>query len=58
MPASLSHGIDSVVLTTCNRFELYWRSRSSQDDILATSLLAAVLGVTDGTIGAALVLDR
>lgn len=46
------HGIDSVVLTTCNRFELYWRSRSPQDDILATSLLAAVLRATDGTMSA------
>ena len=35
-----SHGIDSVVLFTCNRIELYWRSRSVQDDVLATSILA------------------
>ena len=43
------HGIDSVVFTTCNRFELYWRSRSPEDDILATGMLAAVTASKDGT---------
>jgi glutamyl-tRNA reductase len=32
------------VLTTCNRLELYWRSRSAQDDVVATGILAASLG--------------
>ena len=51
--AGLSHhGIDSVVLTTCNRFELYWRSRSAHDDILAKTLFAAVMGAEGGTIAA------
>ena len=40
------------MLTTCNRFELYWRSRTSQDDILATGLLAALMGAQAGTIPA------
>ena len=39
-----SHGIDSVVLTTCNRLELYWRSRMPQDDVVATGTLAAAIG--------------
>ena len=46
------HGIDSVVLTTCNRFELYWRSRSPQDDILVTGMLATVMGAENGAIPA------
>ena len=51
--ASLSgHGVDSVVLTTCNRFELYWRSRSSQDDVLVTGMLAAMMGAEAGAIPA------
>ena len=43
-------GIDSVVLTTCNRFELYWRSRSPEDDILATGMLATVIASQHGTM--------
>ena len=39
-----SHGIDSVVLATCNRLELYWRSRMPQDDVVATGTLAAAIG--------------
>ena len=39
-----SHGIDSVVLTTCNRLELYWRSCSPQDDVVASGTLAAAIG--------------
>ena len=43
--ASLSTcGIDAVVLTTCNRLELYWRSRSPEDDVVATDLLASAIG--------------
>lgn len=43
--ASLSsHGIDSVVVTTCNRLEVYWRSRSAEDDVAATGILAAAFG--------------
>lgn len=49
--ASLSsHGIDSVVLMTCNRLELYWRSRTSQDDVVATGILAAALGAGAGAV--------
>ena len=39
-----SHGIDSVVLPTCNRLELYWRSCMPQDDVVATGTLAAAIG--------------
>ena len=39
-----SHGIDSVVFTTCNRVELYWRSRMPQDDVVASGTLAAAIG--------------
>ena len=39
-----THGIDSVVLPTCNRLELYWRSRTPQDDAVATGSLAAAIG--------------
>lgn len=46
------HGINSVVFTTCNRFELYWRSRSPQDDILASGMLATVMGAENGAIPA------
>lgn len=43
--ASLSsRGIDAVVLTTCNRLELYWRSRTPEDDVAATDLLASAIG--------------
>ncbi|OFW38241.1 MAG: glutamyl-tRNA reductase [Acidobacteria bacterium RIFCSPLOWO2_12_FULL_67_14b] len=38
-----SHGIESVMLTTCNRVELYWRSRTPQDDLVATGSLAAAI---------------
>jgi glutamyl-tRNA reductase len=43
--ASLTgHGVASVVLVTCNRLELYWRSRGPQDDVVATGILASALG--------------
>lgn len=45
MHASLtSHGIESVILTTCNRVELFWRSRTPQDDLVATGTLAMAIG--------------
>lgn len=39
-----SHGIESVLLTTCNRVELYWRSGTPQDDVVAAGSLAAAIG--------------
>lgn len=45
MHASLTgHGIESVILMTCNRVELFWRSRTPQDDVVATGTLAAAIG--------------
>lgn len=43
--ASLAgHGIEAVLLATCNRVELYWHSRTSQDDLIVSGSLAAALG--------------
>lgn len=39
-----SHGIESVLLTTCNRVELYWRSGDPQDDVVAAGSLAMAIG--------------
>jgi glutamyl-tRNA reductase len=36
-----ARGIPSVLLTTCNRTELYWSSRGPEDDAAATQLLTA-----------------
>jgi len=36
-------GINSVVLSTCNRFEVYWRSMSAADDQSVDDLLVATL---------------
>ena len=39
------HGLESVALCTCNRTELYWYSRSAEDDAAAeAALLAAAPG--------------
>lgn len=51
--ASLSsHGIEAILLVTCNRVELYWRSRTPQDDVIVAGSLAAVLGVTADDLSA------
>ncbi len=39
-----SHGIEYVLMTTCNRVELYWWSRGQQDDLVAPGSLAAGMG--------------
>lgn len=44
------HGIESVLMTTCNRVELYWWSRDQQDDIVAAGTLAAGIGAPAGDI--------
>jgi glutamyl-tRNA reductase len=36
-------GIESAVLSTCNRFEVYWRSADAADDQTVDALLAATL---------------
>jgi glutamyl-tRNA reductase len=36
-------GITSIVLSTCNRFEVYWRSTGAADDGLVADMLAATL---------------
>ena len=36
-------GIQSIVMSTCNRFEVYWRSSSAADDQTVSALLAATL---------------
>jgi len=38
------HGIESVLLTTCNRVELYWCCRDPQDDVIAAGSLATAIG--------------
>jgi glutamyl-tRNA reductase len=36
-------GIESIVIATCNRFEVYWRSSSDADDQTVAAMLAVVL---------------
>jgi glutamyl-tRNA reductase len=36
-------GIEAIVLSTCNRFEIYWRARSSADDRTVGQILEAAL---------------
>lgn len=40
-----SHGIESIVLRTCNRSELYWRARVPGDDETADRAFATALGL-------------
>lgn len=46
------HGIEAVLLTTCNRVELYWHSRTPQDDVVAAGSVAAALGATADDLSA------
>jgi glutamyl-tRNA reductase len=49
--ASLSaRGIDSVVFPTCNRFEVYWRSQTAQDDAVVVGALGTTLGIDAGEV--------
>ena len=41
-------GIESVVLATCNRSEVYWRARQSGDDEQVTTMLGQVLSDGEG----------
>jgi glutamyl-tRNA reductase len=36
-------GIESIIVSTCNRFEVYWRSAGEADDQTVSALLAATL---------------
>ena len=49
--ALASRGIEAVLLVTCNRLELYWRSRTPQDDVVVSGSLAAALGANAGDLG-------
>ena len=46
-----SHRIESVLLTTCNRVELYWRSGDPQDDVVAAGSLATAIGARAEDLG-------
>lgn len=46
----LRGGIESIVLKTCNRTELYWRARVPGDDEVARATFARALGLGDGAI--------
>ena len=46
----LERGIESIVLRTCNRTELYWRARASGDDESVSNALAAAIDVTGATL--------
>ena len=49
--ASLSAcGVESVLLSTCNRRELYWRAKTDQDDDVVTRLLETTLGLEPGGV--------
>ena len=41
--AIVTAGIECIVLSTCNRFEIYWRSSSAADDDTVAALIAATL---------------
>jgi glutamyl-tRNA reductase len=43
-------GVESVVLKTCNRTELYWRARVPGDDEAASAAFAEALGVRDSSL--------
>ncbi len=53
LPAALAaRGVESVLLSTCNRCELYWRARTPQDDESVTGLLEARFGREPGGLAA------
>lgn len=43
-------GIESMFLCTCNRRELYWRSRSDRDDAIVVEVLEAALRLGPGDL--------
>jgi len=46
------HQLESVVVRTCNRTEIYWRSRMAGDDALAAAAFAATLNVEVAVLNA------
>lgn len=43
-------GVESVFLCTCNRRELYWRSRSGEDDAKVEEVLEAAMRLPEGEL--------
>ncbi len=50
--ALAARGVESVLLSTCNRCELYWRARTSEDDAIVTQLLEVMFGLDPGDLAA------
>ena len=45
-----THGLESIVFTTCNRLEVYWRAPTAQHNSIATGILASSLGIAADTL--------
>ncbi len=45
-----AHGIESAVLATCNRTEMYWRTSAPDHDRFAMQALADAVGVSTATL--------
>jgi len=50
--ALLARGVESVLLSTCNRCEIYWRARSLEDDAAVTRILDEMFGLDPGDLAA------
>lgn len=48
-----AHGVDHVLLRTCNRIELYWRARVPGDDERASRAFAGAVGLDESTFALA-----
>jgi len=45
-----ARGIESIVLRTCNRTEIYWRARVAGDDEAVSSAFATAIGLTESVL--------